>query len=283
MTGLERSAVPAGLRRRARDAPDSAAVLGLARVGLAAYGVVHLLIAWLALQLAWGIRGRDADQNGALGAVADTTWGPLVLLVLATGLGALALWQVGELRWLWRDAGPDGGRRAALVGTVESVGKAVVYLVLAALAVRFATASTSPADTGEATTAGVFALPGGRLAVGVVAVVVAGIGVRQWVTGLRADFLEEVDTDGASRVRRAVVRGLGRVGFPAKGTALVVVGALFATAAWTFDPARATGLDGALRAILAAPFGRVLLSVVSLGIGAFGLFSLVRARYPART
>lgn len=283
MTRLERSAVPAGLRRRAGAAPDSAAVLGLARVGLAAYGVVHLLIAWLALQLAWGVEGRDADQDGALGALAATTWGPPLLVVLAVGLGALALWQLGELWWLWRDAGPDGGRRAAVVGTVESVGKAVVYVALGALAVRFATSEAAPADGQQHTAAGFFALPGGRLAVGVVAVVVAGIGVRQWVTGVRADFLEEVDTEGASRVRRGVVRWLGRVGFPAKGTALVLVGVLLALAAWTVDPAQAGGLDGALRVILAAPYGRVLLTVVSLGIGAFGLFSLVRARYPSRT
>ena len=54
-------------------------------------------------------------------------------------------------------------------------------------------------------------------------------------------------------------------------------------AAITFDPAEATGLDGALRTVLDAPFGRFLLTLVALGIAAFGVFCLIRARYPERT
>ena len=40
---------------------------------------------------------------------------------------------------------------------------------------------------------------------------------------------------------------------------------------------------GAMRTILDAPFGRFLLTLVALGIAAFGAYLLVRARYPERT
>jgi len=144
----ERAAGRGSRRPRPSDAPDSAAVTGLARVGLVAYGLVHLLVAWLALQVAWGVPGGDADQSGAVAAVASTTVGPPLLFVLAVGLAALALWQLGEMRRLWRRAGSNGGRRAAAMGTVESVGKAAVYLGLAVLAIRFATATGSPSSAG---------------------------------------------------------------------------------------------------------------------------------------
>ena len=39
-------------RGKAEQAGDSASLEVLARVGLIAYGVVHLLIGWLALQIA---------------------------------------------------------------------------------------------------------------------------------------------------------------------------------------------------------------------------------------
>ena len=43
-------------------AGDSASLEVLARGGLVAYGVVHLLISWLALQLAWGVgASKSAD------------------------------------------------------------------------------------------------------------------------------------------------------------------------------------------------------------------------------
>jgi hypothetical protein len=58
---------------------------------------------------------------------------------------------------------------------------------------------------------------------------------------------------------------------------------LLGYAAITFDPAKASGLDGAMHTILNAPFGAVLLTIVALGIVCFGAFLLARARYPERT
>ena len=73
------------------------------------------------------------------------------------------------------------------------------------------------------------------------------------------------------------------MGFPAKGVALVLVGGLLGWAAITYDPgkARGTGRRAAHRA--AAPGGAVLLTLVAVGIAAFGAFCLARARYPERT
>src|SRR5215218_9204290 len=69
----------------------------LARVGLIAYGVVHLLVAWLALQLAWGGGGESADQSGAMSTLAEQPFGKPLLWVIAVGLIALALWQLAEV------------------------------------------------------------------------------------------------------------------------------------------------------------------------------------------
>ena len=80
-----------------------------------------------------------------------------------------------------------------------------------------------------------------------------------------------------------LVTRLGQAGFPGKGVALAVVGGLLVYAALTFDPSKAQGLDGALRTILELPFGQFLLTLVAVGIAAFGAYCLGRARYPERT
>ena len=51
----------------------------------------------------------------------------------------------------------------------------------------------------------------------------------------------------------------GRYGYAAKGLALVLVGVLFVLAAWHASAQEARGLDGALRTLLQAPGGQVLL------------------------
>ena len=76
---------------KAEQAGDSASLEGLARVGLVAYGVVYLLVGWLALQIAWGGSAKSADTSGALRTLADQPFGKILLWLVALGLVALAL------------------------------------------------------------------------------------------------------------------------------------------------------------------------------------------------
>jgi hypothetical protein len=50
-------------------------------------------------------------------------------------------------------------------------------------------------------------------------------------------------------------------------------------AAFRFDPSQANGLDPALKALAGQPFGLILLAVVALGLGAYGVFCFFDARY----
>ncbi len=266
-------------------ASRSDALEHVARVGLVAYGVVHLLIAWLALQLAWGGGSGEADQSGALAALAQEPYGKPLLWVLGLGLVALALWQLGELlRYRGQLSGSGDAKRRAVTGVVKCVAKTVVYAALAVSTLRFATgAGASSSGQQQEATSGVFGLPGGRFLVGVAGLVVVGVGVYLVVKGLRKSFMEEIDTSSAPAQQVRVVQRLGQVGYPAKGAAFAVVGGLLGYAALTVDPSQSTGLDGAMRTILQAPFGQVLLTLVALGIAAFGVFCFFRARYPQRT
>ena len=266
-------------------AGDSDALEHLARIGLIAYGVVHLLVAWLALQLAWGGGGESADQSGAMSTLAEQPFGKPLLWVVAIGLIALALWQLAEVlrhRAGLRSSGD--AKKKAVKKIVKSVAKTVVYLFLAATAIRFATGGgQSSSSQQQETVAGVFGLPAGRFLVGVAALVVIGVGVHHVRKGVTKSFLKEIDTSRATAGQRKVIERLGQVGYPAKGVALALVGGLIGWAAISFDPEKASGLDGALRTLLDAPFGKALLTLVAIGIAAFGVFCFFRARFPERT
>ena len=269
----------------ARQAGDSDALEHLARVGLLAYGVVHLLVAWLALQLAWGGGGESADQSGALSTLAETPVGKPLLWVVAVGMIALAAWQAAEI-FRWRSGWSASGkaRTKALRKSANALIKAVVYAALAVLAIKFATGSgTSSSQSQQQTTAGVFGWPAGQWLVGAAGLVLIGVGAWHVRKGLNKKFLKQIDTSDASPAALRLVTRLGQVGFPGKGVALAAVGVLLIWAAVTFDSSKASGLDGAMRAILDLPFGQILLTLVALGVAAFGAFCLVRARYPERT
>jgi hypothetical protein len=249
----------------------------LARTGLFAYGLVHIVIGCLALQIAWSASARkSADVSGALRTLAEQPFGKTLLWLVALGLGALALWQASETIWGHRQRA--GVQRIRM--QIASGAKALIYAALgfSAAAVAIGSGSSSSQSQQDATS-GVLAWPGGRVIVVVTGLVVIGIGVAGVVKGLRKSFAEEIDTSSMSPFAREGVARLGQVGYVAKGLSLCVVGGLVSYAALAFEREKAPGLDGALHTIVAQPFGRVVLTVVALGFGAFGLFAVLAARY----
>lgn len=255
----------------ARRAATSDRLATAARAGFAVNGVMHLLIGWIALQVALGSSDKGADPSGALATLAGHGLGRALLWIGVVGFTGLALWQLGTAV----TARGDGSDRARVIA--EGVVKALVYAALAVTTLRFARgggSSSSSTTQSQDATAAIMAHDGGRAAVVLVGVVVVGVGVHHVVKGLRRAFLRDlVEHPGT------VVTGLGVAGYAAKGVALVVVGLLFAVAGLQRQPEEATGLDGALQTLREQPFGPVLLVVVAPGIIAYGAYSLARARY----
>jgi hypothetical protein len=71
---------------------------------------------------------------------------------------------------------------------------------------------------------------------------------------------------------------LGVIGFVARGLSTAIVGVLVMVAAFTLDPKKAAGLDGALKSLTALPFGEPLLLVIGAGWIVAGIFALFWAR-----
>ena len=232
-----------------------------ARLGYAASGVLHLLLAWVTVQLAWTSGGEQADQQGALRQLAGNPLGQALLWVLLVGFVLLALWQVAQAV-AWGEASER----------VKAGAKAVVYAVLAGTTVTVLSGSGSGGSGGA--TAGLLGSGPGRVLVGAAGLGVVVVGGYHVVKGWRETFLEDLESSPAPWVRRA-----GRVGYVGKGAALAVVGVLLVVAAVQSDPEKAQGLDAALHALAALPFGPVLLTLVALGFAAYGVYAFGRARH----
>lgn len=255
----------------ARRASDHPALEGAARAGYAVSGVLHLLIGWIALQVALvGGGGRSADQSGALGSLASNGLGRALLWLGAVGFAGLALWQLVDAA-----VGHPGDDRDAWFGRLKSAGKAAVHLLLAWSAIGFARGGSS--DSGSQTadlTASLMRQPGGRVMVAVVGVAVIGIGAYHVHKGWTRRFLRDLEDHPGTWATR-----LGQGGYVAKGAALAIAGSLFVTAALHERAAEATGLDGALKSLLDQPFGTALLVAMAVGFAAFGLYSFSRAKH----
>ena len=78
-----------------------------------------------------------------------------------------------------------------------------------------------------------------------------------------------------TRAARPWIERLARFGYAAKGVVYVLVGSLAALAA--FEGGGPTDSRGALTQIVLQPYGRVMLSVVAVGLAGYALWRLVQA------
>ncbi|WP_427017458.1 DUF1206 domain-containing protein [Pseudarthrobacter sp. P1] len=258
--------------KAARSATRSGPLRLLARAGYAVNGLLHGVIGIIAIGVAIGAGGGEADQSGALAKLAEVPGGAALLWVIVVGLAALGLWQIVQTIVV---VGADQKRKWA--HRLGEFGKAVAYFAIAATTFTFARGR--PTNAVNATydfSAGLLAAPGGVILLIVLGIGVLGIGGYFFYKGAMKKFTDDIVVP--SGTAGGVVIMLGVVGYVAKGVALCAVGILFVIAAATLDPSKATGLDGALKALVALPFGAAILVVVGAGLIAYGLYCCARAR-----
>jgi hypothetical protein len=244
------------------------------RVGMVAYGIVHLTIAWLGIQLAFGNHSGSASRNGALKQLAQQPFGKFVVWVVAVGMFLLVVWKLLEA---FIDLTIEDGAKK-VVKPVTNVFKAIVYGTLGVSAVHVATGAKSKSKTTDYT-AKLMDQPFGRWLVGAVGLAIIGYGIYLAYRGWSEKFLEHLDPEGRSGDSGKAYKLFGKCGYIAKGIAIGVIGVLFVYAAIDHSAKKSGGLDQALHKVLQQPFGPVLLFVISVGIGCYGLFCFARARH----
>ncbi|KRF17228.1 hypothetical protein ASG90_07935 [Nocardioides sp. Soil797] len=248
----------------------------VARLGLVTFGIVHLVMGWLAVSLALGDRQGKTDNNGAIRQLAEQPFGTAIVWAVAVGMALLVVWQVVEaLAGHRRFDGVERLRKRA-----ASLAKAVVYAAIAMTALQVAIGSGSSKKSGtDSLSARLMDLPLGQILVAMVALGIAGVGGYLIFKGITESFLKDIDADGTRGSTGTAYVWLGKIGYAAKGAAVFCVAGLFAYAAISHEPKKSGGLDQALHVVLDQPFGPVLTGLFGAGFAAFGLFCFAWARH----
>jgi hypothetical protein len=263
-------------RRQATRVATSRPLEVLTRIGFVGYGLLHLAVAWLAIQLVIGHHPGETSQSGAFATLVQQPFGRFLLIVVTVGLAAMALWQA-----LLAAVGHRAETgRARTFERVMSLGRTLAYGFLAWTAYRIVVgAPTSSAQQQQNATAGVLAHPAGRFLVVLGGLLVLGIGIGMIVYGAKRLFERKLMMYRMREPVRIAARRAGQIGYVAKGIAFGLVGLLLIAAALTNDPGKSRGLDAALRTLVKQPFGAFLLWAIAVGLAAAGVYCFVQARY----
>jgi hypothetical protein len=270
-----RSTTAARASGTARRASDSPAARALARAGLAARGVLYILIGLVAILVALGQSSQEADQKGALQLLAGQPYGLAALWLLGIGFAGYALWRLSEAAFGVTGEGNGAGAR------VKSLVRALIYAFFAYLTFQIiaGTGGGSQTKKQQDLTATVMHHPGGQWLVGLAGLAIVIAGLVLVVEGLRRKFLKYLQLSQMSPRTRRIVEWLGTIGTAARGAVFALAGVLVIDAAVTYQPAKAGGIDKALLTLRNQPFGEFLLILAALGLIIFGVYGLCEARW----
>jgi hypothetical protein len=260
---------------RAADQVAGSEALGrFARAGMVARGLVYLIIAVLAIKVALGEGGANADQQGALRTIAAGPFGQILLILVAVGLAGYALWMLARATIGHGVEETDSGFQR-----LSALASAVAYGVICATAIAVLVGSGSSSGSPKDATGGVLGWPGGPVLVAIAGAVVIGVGLYQAYKGFARKFLEEANTGEMRPEVRKGYTALGVFGYVARAVVFVLVGYGLVKAAVDYDPKKAVGLDGALHELANSSYGPPVLWVVAVGLAGFALYSIADARY----
>ncbi|WP_128436237.1 DUF1206 domain-containing protein [Streptomyces cyaneus] len=266
-------------RLRARRAARGSVTEGAARAGLAARGVIYLLVGALALQIAFGDTNAQADRGGALAELSQQPFGAVLLWTLGIGLVGMALWRLSEA--IFGSVGQDGrsARKRLLAAVRCAFYVFVAYSVLSFAASRNRSGGGSSDQQSRDATARALEMPAGQWLVGAAGVAVVVVGGWIGVRAVLRKYHDELRLGRMSHRARQLVDVTGVAGGAARGLVFAVAGVFAVRAAIDYEPERAKGLDDTLRAFADTPLGPWLLACVAAGLVLFGVFSFAMARW----
>ena len=162
----------------------------LARAGLAARGVMYVVIGWIAVEVAFHRSNQQADRTGALHAISATPVGGVLLWLLVIGFIGMALWRLSEA--VYGSPG-SGGQKATK--RLAALGRAIIYGVIAYGVLKYSLGTGGPQSSDKQSvdlTATLLKYPGGKFLVIVIGLALIGGGIylayEAWKEKFRRDM-----------------------------------------------------------------------------------------------
>ena len=254
----------------------------VAKAGLTAKGIVYCLIGILAFMAAFRFGGQStssADTTGAFKSIEDLPAGKWLLLAVGLGLFCYAVWRVVEA-FTHKESGENEvkkwGQKARYL--LSGLG----YLSIGIVALRIALQSSGGSGGGgrnQSMAAGLLDQPMGQWLLGLVALIIAGVGIYQIYYALSEKYKKHISAMNYSSSINATLVKTGKAGYVARGIVWLILGWMLLKAAMQASAAEAGDTAQAFSFLQDSSYGTYLLGAIALGFICYGIFCFVRARY----
>lgn len=258
----------------------------VARVGFVAKGIVYSITGVLVLLAAVNMGGSTPSKMEVLDFLKEQPFGQGILVVMGLGLLAYVTWRMLEVFKDPEDIGSDAkgiGKRAGLFLS------GLLYLGLAAVALKegFALSVFDDGNGGgngggteAAKDAPFLATLTGRILLGVVGGIVAGVGGFRFVRAFKSSFTKKFNLHSMSdEKRRKSIKSTAKFGMSARGAIYVIMGFFAIKGAVTADPDEIKNSADVFSFVQESSYGAWLLGFIGAGLIAYAAYMFLTAKY----
>ncbi len=247
-----------------------------ARFGIATKGVVYCLVGGLTIATAFSGQGKKTGSSGALTSLADEPFGQILLGIIALGLIGFIFWQFYRAIADPEDKGDD---KEGIVKRIAYALSGIFYSALAFTAIKLAIGSGSSSGGGkESAVSTILSKPFGQVLVGILGAIFLGKAIYELYIAYSGKFKEKVQAAELDDKVEKIVLNTGYVGYTARGLVIGVISFLIFKAAFSANSSKAGGTKDAF-SFIQNEFGTIVMAVIALGLFAYGIFMIVKARY----
>jgi hypothetical protein len=247
-----------------------------ARIGIAAKGVVYILVGVLAAMAVFGLCGQTGGKQDAFRFVLEQPFGQLLLGLIILGLLGYVSW-----RFIQAFKNPENKKMSDRIGFFAS-GVAYLLIAIAGAGMLIPSLSNGSSSSGgqgnETLAAKILEQPFGQVLLGIVAAIVIGKGVYQVYRAISGKFKGSIQENQMSTEERHIYMRTGRVGYLARGVVFGILGYFLVLAATQANASRAGG-TGDVFSFLSSNGGPYVLAIVAIGLACYGIFMFVKSRY----
>lgn len=255
-----------------------------ARIGIAAKGLVYVLVGILAAISIFGASSSEGSNNGRKGALQLILEQPFGQILLGLTILALLGYVVWRMIQTFKDPDRNGNDTEGIMKRAGFFISGLIYLFFAFSGIRMllpALSSSSGGDNGggrQLLVAKALEQPFGQWLVAIGAALVIGKGIFQLYKAYSGKFNKRIKEEDMSERERKTYFQAGRIGYAARGVVLGILGYFLVQAALKANPSEAEGTEGALQ-FLSMSGGPYLMALVAIGLACYGAFMFVKAKY----
>ena len=238
----------------------------LVRVGYFSRAILYSVLGLIALTSAGKI---SQGTNGIFDAIKEFPLGTAILWLMVVGLLAYALFRFASTFLDIENHGSDTKGWAHRIG---HAGSAIGHLALAYSAYKFATSGSDSGGGAQEAASGVLSMEFGGALLGILGIAFFITAAFQAKKGVTGSFMNRISGAAPSQTKL-----IGSIGYVARAVVFLVIGWSLFKAGFLSGGAEQVKTLGDAVASLAGE--GIIFTLVAIGLLAFGLFSLVLARY----